>query len=694
MNGVELLVERVVDQCAERGVPDVSDTLAAMVAQSVVFDNERTFSMNKKLSDDSLKTLVRLTVERICKEDSPSLETIKMQVAFDLMSTSVKKLSTEEKMTRSEGIAELRRAIVTTKIPSRDAFEKLTMTYRQIFSFVMFGIEYLVDPQKRRTAESEVATALESVFPRVTLKSFIALGNEEKRAQLAELLNIVLGILLFNRYLGKGGAFLIDLPRVVSDLSDKLKRQLEACIRNCLQQSEEYVSVLRYVHKDSSASKANEGQIDRWRRELTNRRQLSVYAEAILKDSKTSTLNIKSSIRTIDREMSSLSDIVGNQHSVAKDIVYPKFDALARNWLALSDELGEVRGCNTVWNATSPFLSSFSRRLSPSLLSSAAKVSLSDSERKKFAGRHVESLSSHVPETITTESSHKVSLEGEGGATTGSEATAAGSTVATEMKRVDTFSTDGGVAAKVTHLTAEDTADIEHLPISLNGFCPVTVVEGRGLLLRGHVADNGVVRFRNNFFSFENGRALHDFMRRPEFYVNEIKSLSSLQPELIEMLNLESLFPGIKSVQFYSRKSSKVNGGGVHPLLARGEPKSKDAGTSTPTHFVEKHIDYKYRWNAWDVRRDIIRVANIRKSKTHSSQTNASHFRQHVDTQVYLPRETATQTLVETGTNPPRSRNYIVGLRGEPGGTKFSRQDKGGSLRSAGARVVNLTFEL
>ncbi len=52
----------------------------------------------------------------------------------------------------------------------------------------------------------QVAAALESVFPRIGLKSFIMLPPDQKKAQLEEMTNIVLGIRLFNREIGKGGA--------------------------------------------------------------------------------------------------------------------------------------------------------------------------------------------------------------------------------------------------------------------------------------------------------------------------------------------------------------------------------------------------------------------------------------------------------------------------------------------------------
>ena len=57
----------------------------------------------------------------------------------------------------------------------------------------------------RRSVEREVAAAVESVFPRIGLKSFVQLSSEEKKVQLEELTSIVTGIRLFNKEAGKGG---------------------------------------------------------------------------------------------------------------------------------------------------------------------------------------------------------------------------------------------------------------------------------------------------------------------------------------------------------------------------------------------------------------------------------------------------------------------------------------------------------
>ena len=65
---------------------------------------------------------------------------------------------------------------------------------------------------------------------------------------------------------------------------------------------------------------------------------------------------------------------------------------------------------------------------------------------------------------------------------------------------------------------------------------------------------------------------------------------------------------------------------GVDPQGLEAKDK-RDASTETPVHFVEKHIDYSYDWNEWQLRRKALQVVNLRKCRTVSQQTDASHFR-------------------------------------------------------------------
>lgn len=207
-------------------------------------------------------------------------------------------------------------------------------------------------------------------------------------------------------------------------------------------------------------------------------------------------------------------------------------------------------------------------------------------------------------------------------------------------------------------VSPETTPDIANLPFEFNNYCPWTIVHRHGLLLPGNPQSCGAVRHKNCFYTFVTPKALEQFRQRPNWYLEQIKQAAQRQPELINLLGLQELFPDLQLGN---------NPGGrpaIHPLLDSPEPKTRDASTETPVHFVEKHIDYNYKWNTWDLRRKAVQYANLRKAKTTSMQTNSSHFRAAAASQVWLPKEHGTQTGISKGTNPIRDHNYLTGLRG------------------------------
>lgn len=63
-----------------------------------------------------------------------------------------------------------------------------------------------------------------------------------------------------------------------------------------------------------------------------------------------------------------------------------------------------------------------------------------------------------------------------------------------------------------------------------------------------------------------------------------------------------------------------------------------EIGTQVDTHIIDTHIDAKYRWNEWELRRHALLLVNLKTKKTHSSQTYISHFRRESETQHYNPK--------------------------------------------------------
>jgi len=716
MEGVNHVVGVVLDRCTNAGI-EVSEALAALTARSVrvhtslslafyfsyyyppplypshpmyvypthnhittinqiIHDNLHEFPVDEKMSDEKLSRLIEMCVERLGEKDSPSLETLKMQIAFDTTNSVLKTDMSDIREAQQSGIEDLHRQIVNANVLTGDEFENLSNVYRDIFSCLMFTYQNLFDPSDRITSDREVAAAMESVFPRVTLKSFMTMQKEEKRTQLSELSCIVLGIMLFNRTIGKGGSFILDLPIVISEKIRGVKSHIEQCIRDSKKECESYINVMRYVRTEKTS--VSKTQLDRWCRELTNRRQLNTYAKHMLEDLRHSSGKISSAVQVLEREISELRKIVGSRNSVPKDVVYPKFDIVARNWILLSNENENIDTVVGTWRALSPFQNSLKRCLNAKLLALAERKALlptkSSSKSSKKSSEESKTLSSSsdvaVEHTTTTTNTSSIEQRVEESKDSTTQASSSSS------------SHKAGKSG-ATLVTDRNSPEMSSLPVSLNRYCPITVVQENGLLLHGDV-ELGLVRYQNRFFLCENADALQLFMKNPSNCLDKIRKLALRQPELIDLLDLRKLFPDLERVRHVLSSNSSSKTRKQHPLLAPAVPTKRDVGTGTPVHFVEKHIDYKYKWNEWDLRREALRVANIRKAKTTSSQTNASHFRQNIETQVYLPKESGTQTGIDAGTNPPRNHRYITGLRGR----------SSEKMKEAGVRVLNLTYEL
>ena len=215
--------------------------------------NPAEFQLDAELTDSDVSKLVAFSVERLLERDSPSLETIKMQVGFDCSYVATEEALMTGRKTKADAAREMQRAIGNVQPKGGSDFDALTGLYRQIFAYLLAhydneaaqaaqaAVANAMAPGRGgatnnnnnnaagkelgRNVEREVAAALESVFPRIGLKSFIQLTREQKYAQLEEMANIVLGIRLFNREIGKGGA---GLPTVEEDVYQAVLELKEA----------------------------------------------------------------------------------------------------------------------------------------------------------------------------------------------------------------------------------------------------------------------------------------------------------------------------------------------------------------------------------------------------------------------------------------------------------------------------------
>lgn len=89
---------------------------------------------------------------------------------------------------------------------------------------------------------------------------------------------------------------------------------------------------------------------------------------------------------------------------------------------------------------------------------------------------------------------------------------------------------------------------------------------------------------------FSDEKAINDFLKDPNKFLNTVIDLCRKNPELIHLLRMDDTFKNINlSLIMQNREGSM---GLSNKLMV-------DKSCETPTHFVERNFDPNYCWNEW-----------------------------------------------------------------------------------------------
>lgn len=198
---------------------------------------------------------------------------------------------------------------------------------------------------------------------------------------------------------------------------------------------------------------------------------------------------------------------------------------------------------------------------------------------------------------------------------------------------------------------ASDNLNFSNIKLGFNGVCLVSLVCD-GIILYGNPSE-GVLydKVKNMHLCFFSLDKIYEFMKGPdEVYEHACQSLQDYKM-LMFLMDYERL----QKYRFFIDT--------INDELKDENLKCYNVGIQTPVHMLEKFIDHNYFWNEWDLRRQAIKMANIRNKKTIGCQTGNSYFKVNNETQIWPMKDQTTMTELEKGTNPIWPRNYIVGLR-------------------------------
>ncbi|NP_991180.1 cilia- and flagella-associated protein 206 [Danio rerio] len=600
------IIREISQTCLSRG-QTLSETLIAFMVKAVVLDPTNHFNVDRTLTKQDVQKLIELCVDRLMDQTSPTLQTIKMQVYFDMNYTPRREfLEMQQKLLQSR-LQSLSREITDSRAKSREDLKKLYGTI----------VHYIIQSSNLSSSTDintvrETTAALQSIFPPSQLGSFMSLLKSDKEQQLKENSLIVSGIRLFNKDNGEGGEAIQSLPSILNEklpgvVSD-LERELASCERLCWQ----YTGLLEQISERDTAHSQSPVPPRLLTQALYNTRQHEAFLRLTLADVILCAQEVTRLQSDLMSRMTLLRDAIHTKTTVPTTHVFPHFSAVGRLWAGLEQEMLLLSMLTNVASGLRVFLTAESL-LTPDQMELPVRT---DADR--CSGTAEERVL--VSETSSCECCFP-----------------------------------------------DSTADFQHLPLQYNGFCGVALVDRNGLLLPGNTSI-GVLKHKEKYYAFSSRSAAYEFSCRADEYTAAVLETASRTPELIQLLQLQQHFTSSTAYSQLPAGHQSLTAGmpSGQKLLLKSISKS-DAGVQTEIHPLQSNICTSYEWNEWEMRRKAIKLANLHSKVTRSSQSDWSLMRRHNSSQTFLPKDASCQTKRDGQSLVPKAQVYLSGLRGAAG---------------------------
>ncbi|KAM3603604.1 uncharacterized protein V6R79_025765 [Siganus canaliculatus] len=602
-NVIKIIIREIALECARRGAV-VSNTLVAFMVKAVVLDPRNGFNVDRTLTKQDVQKIKELCLGKLMESCSPSLDTIKMQVYFGMSYTSRSEFLDDIHRKMQSRLNPLSREITDSRVKTREECHAL---YRKIVSFILL-CSGMGSPTDVNTVK-EATAVLQSVFPQAELGVFMALLTRDKEKQLSEFTMIVSGIQLFNKAnkAEKEPDLCELIPPVLNEALAVISKSIEKELTTSQSLAWKYTAVLEKLTDPDSQSGEVDMNITTLKQALYNIRQHEDFLKILLADARVCAGHVEILQRELLLHIKLLKENVKSKTAVPTRQVFPAFKALSKLWSRLQDEAELLNILNNIKDNMQPFISSQAKIFSEAYLSSLVEAS----EVKSDEQRATESSDDHI--------------------------------IPAEMETQE-------------WLLPEETANFNGLQLQYNGVCGHTFVKRDGLLLPGnpHI---GILKHKEKLYAFSSKEAALKFASASDDFIDKVAEKAKHAPELIQLLKLHQQFSCLSPYsEMYSGESLQVK-----PVI------KCDSGTQTDIHPVETNIVKSHEWNEWELRRKAIKLADLCKKATHSTQTDQSHMRRMNDTQTWPPKNATCQGKRDGESNVPRPQIYLTGLRGQRG---------------------------
>ncbi|KAL3864488.1 hypothetical protein ACJMK2_006167, partial [Sinanodonta woodiana] len=427
-----------------------------------------------------------LCVDRLMDNRSPSLDTVKMQVYFDMNYTTRADFLEEHRRVLESRLQPVIREITDSRARTREELESL---YRKIVSAVLLrsGLGSPTDIAVVR----EATAALQSVFPQTELGTFMSLSKRDKERQLLELTMIVTGIRLFNKECGKGGEGIDDLPAILNEAVPATTQNVDAEIQGSLRYAHKYTALLeKYL-----TSNYTEGPSHQLLKEaMINTRQHEAFLRVILNDVISCAQQVELLEQQLAARMEQLQGTVQSKTAVPTAQVYPQFIHLSQLWSGFQDEMVLLSVLSNILASLEPFTRGHRELFNDDVLAPFLE------------GVEVKTDEQRIQETSGVE--NRIHPR--------------------EFRDLD-------------WLFPETTKNFHKLPLQYKGYCAWTLGHYDRFLVPAN-PEIGVLRYKEHYYAFSSKKAAHEFAQNIEGFIALVAEGAKKSPELIQLLELHTQF--------------------------------------------------------------------------------------------------------------------------------------------------------
>ncbi|NWY01129.1 CF206 protein, partial [Nothoprocta ornata] len=472
--------------------------------KAVVLDPKNDFNVDRILTKHDVQNLIQLCVTRLLDTTNPSLDTIKMQVYFDMNYANRDEFLKEQHRILDGRLAPVVREITDSRPRVKEEMESL---YGAIISYVLLcsGLGSPTDIGVVR----EVTAALQSIFPQTEMAAFISLSTNNKEEQLKTLTKLVTGIRLFNKERGKGGSSIDDLPAILKEAIPSATRALDEALSSCHALAPCYSALLeamsedRHRHVQLSSLRLKEA--------LFNVRQHEAFLCILMSEVITSAREVEETNKQFVATMEQLKNTIQNKVSVGTTEVFPLFLTLSNLWTSFQDEILLLSLLTNMTNNLQEFSKIQSQLFPEELLTSLLE------------GVTVKSDEERIRETMET----RVNVS--------------------DFKNRE-------------WLFPETTPNFDQLLIQYHGFCAHTIGE-KGFILPGNPAI-GILKHRDRYYAFSSKEAAYAFAQNPDKSIELNTEKAKEHAELIQLLEIHHQF------EYLAPSGTKVRKGDEYLMKA------------------------------------------------------------------------------------------------------------------------------